>query len=598
MKYQTLVDVYERLEGTTKRLEKTKIIADFIKRVPDSELEPILLLLQGRVTPLWDETKLGVASKLVIRALALTSGKTLSQVETEWKKTGDLGLVAEKFLEKKSQSTLFSQELSLKKVFDNIKKLSTLVGSGTVDQKVKLISELLSSAKPKEGRYIIRTALEDLRVGVASGSMRDAIVWAYLYDPNYADGQINPETRESYNKVCSLVQDAFNLTNDYATVALAAKKGEKYLEDLPLEVGAPIQVMLAQKETTLEDAFSRVGRPAALEFKYDGFRMVIHKQESMDCKDGEAGKDGLSGKKNAIITIYTRRLEQVTAQFPEVVNYVREYIKGSSFILDGEAVGFDAKTNQYLPFQSISQRIRRKYDIIETAKKFPVELNLFDILSFEGKNLIKEPFQKRRAILERIVTSKSKKIVLAKQIITSNETEAKKFFDESVKEGNEGIMFKTLDAPYKPGSRVCYMVKFKSAMETLDLAIVGAEWGEGKRKGWLTSFTLACKDGDDFLEIGKVGTGVKELEEEGLSFTELTEMLKPKIISEKGKEVRIKPYVILEIKFEEIQKSTSYGSGYALRFPRVIRDRTPEKGLKDVSDLDFVKRLYEEQKKT
>jgi len=203
----------------------------------------------------------------------------------------------------------------------------------------------------------------------------------------------------------------------------------------------------------------------------------------------------------------------------------------------------------------------------------------------------------RRKLLEKIISQKQKKIVLARQIITADEKEARTFFDESVKLGNEGVMFKNLEGIYKIGSRVGYMVKFKSAMETLDLVIVGAEWGEGKRSGWLTSFTIACKDGDEFKEIGKVGTGVKELEAEGLSFKELTESLKPVIISEKGREVKVKPKVILEIKYEEIQKSPSYSSGYALRFPRVLRERTMEKELKDVSDIEMVIRLFKEQKK-
>jgi DNA ligase-1 len=585
MNYQVLTDVYESLEKTTKRLEKTHLLSQFLKKVPESEAERIMLLLQGKVSPSWDESKLGVAAKLVMRAIAITTGTTPARVELQWKKIGDLGLVAEKLMETKMQQTLYSKDLSVQKVFDNLNKLSSLEGAGTMDQKVKLIAELLSSAKPKEARYIVRTVLEDLRVGVASGSLRDALVWAYIYDPHYEDGDITPENREEYNQAVSLVQDAINMCNDYALVLRTAKQGRKALESIPLAIGAPIQVMLAQKEVTIKDAFDRVGKPAALEFKYDGFRMIIH-------------KGNVEGMGKDEIVIYTRRLEKVTAQFPEVVQAVRENIHGSTFIIDGEAVGFDAKTNKYLPFQAISQRIRRKYGIDDLAKKMPVELNLFDVLEYEGKNLIKEPFTKRREVLKRMVKEKIKRVVLAKQIITEDEHEAKKFFEESVKLGNEGIMFKSLDAPYKPGSRVGNMVKFKSVMETLDLAIVGAEWGEGKRSGWLTSFTLACKDGDEWKEIGKVGTGVKELEEEGLSFQELTDALKPKIISEKGKEVKIKPHIILEIKFEEIQKSPSYSSGYALRFPRVIRDRTPEKGLKDVSEIEYVKLLYDQQKKT
>ncbi|MFH1916111.1 MAG: ATP-dependent DNA ligase [Nanoarchaeota archaeon] len=592
MKYADLVAVYEEIEGTSKRLEKTAIIAAFLKKTSVSDLDKVVLLLQGKVAPLWDEAKLGVAARIVIKAIALTIGTTPVKVESEWKHTGDLGLAVEKLMEKRTQATLFSQELSVQKVFENLKKLSTLEGQGTVDQKVKLMSELLTSAKAKEAKYIIRTVLEDLRVGIAQGTLRDAIVWAFLYEVNLSEKNII-EDRKDYKEVVDAVQDAYSSSNDFTVVARAAKEGLPAIQRIGLDLGRPVQVMLAQKEITIANAFKRVGKPAALEYKYDGFRMVIHKGGGGH--KGSDGKERPDGKGN--IRIYTRRLENVTAQFPEVVNYVRENVKGESFILDGEAVGFDAKSHRYLPFQSISQRIRRKYGILEVAKKFPVELNVFDLLLYNGKTLIKAAFRKRREILEKVITEKPKKIVLSRQIITDDENKAKAFFTDAIAKGNEGIMFKNLDAPYKPGSRVGYMVKFKSAMETLDLVVVGAEWGEGKRKGWLTSFTLACKDGDEWKEIGKVGTGIKELEEQGLSFKELTETLKPLILVEKGREVKIRPKVILEIKFEEIQKSPSYGSGYALRFPRVIRERTMEKGLDDVSDIDLVRKLFEEQKK-
>ncbi|MFH1073318.1 MAG: ATP-dependent DNA ligase [Nanoarchaeota archaeon] len=580
MHYASLVEIYAQLEKTTKRLEKTHIISEFLKKIKEDEIKDIILLLQGKLFQEFDETKIGVASRLVIKAISLASGITPEKVEEEWKKTGDLGIVSQNLIKAKKQNTLFSRDLSVKKVIDNLRKLATLEGAGSVDQKVQLIAELLTSAKPEEARYIVRTVLEDLRVGVAAGTLRDAIVWTYLFPVPYSKEEkiLELENREEYNKAVQAVQDAYNKVNDFGEVALAAKKGLKALESISMQLGSPIQVMLAQKENTIAEAFAKVGKPAALEFKYDGFRMLIHKD------------------KNSVM-IFTRRLENVTRQFPEVASYVKENVHADSAIIDCEGVGFDAKTNKYLPFQNISQRIRRKYDIDELAKKMPVELNVFDVIFYNGKSMIDELFEKRRKLLEKIISQKQKKIVLARQIITADEKEARKFFEESVKLGNEGVMFKNLKGMYKIGSRVGYMVKYKSAMETLDLVIVGAEWGEGKRSGWLTSFNLACKDGDEFMEIGKVGTGVKELEAEGLSFKELTESLKPLIISEKGREVRVKPKVILEIKYEEIQKSPSYSSGYALRFPRVLRERTMEKGLKDVSDIEMVKLLFKGQKK-
>lgn len=582
MKYSELSSIYEALEKTSKRLEKTFIISKLFKKTKEDDIDKIVLLIQGRLFPLWDETKLGVSDRLVIKTISVASGSSSAKIEDEWKKIGDLGLVAEKLVGKKSQATLFSRDLSVEKVFNNLRKLPTMEGHGSVDQKIKIIAELLSSAKPLEARYVIRTVLEDLRVGVGSGSIRDALVWAFFdkkVKVNYDDKEkkIEPDNREEYKRLIEAVQHGFDLKADYGEVArMIMKKGEKAFGELALEPGKPINVMLYPKANDLEDAFERVGKPCAFEFKYDGFRMQIH-------------------RKGSTIKIFTRRLDEVTKQFPEVVEYVKKYVDAKEFILDSEAVGFDHKTGKYLPFQSISQRIRRKYNINQMAKDFPVEVNVFDIMLYHGKNMLKEPFKKRREVIEKIVKPHEKKLVLAKQLITDNLKQADKFYKEALKVGEEGVMAKNLDGIYKPGSRVGYGVKVKPVMESLDLVIVGAEWGTGKRSGWLTSYVLACRKADKFLEIGKVGTGLKELEEEGVSFERLTKLVKPHIISEEGKSVRIKPEIIIEVKYEEIQKSPTYASGYALRFPRFVRLRE-DKALSDVSGLGLVEDLYEGQK--
>jgi len=581
MKYSELASIYEALEKTSKRLEKTYIISQLLKKTREDDIDKIVLLIQGRLFPLWDETKIGVSDRLVIKAISTATGASPEKVEDEWKKIGDLGMVAEKLVQKKSQATLFSKELTAEKVFDNLRKLPEQEGAGSVDQKVKIIAELLSSAKPLEARYVIRTVLEDLRVGVGTGSIRDALVWAFFDNKvkiNYDDKEkkINPDNREEYKRLVEAVQHAFDLKADYGEVAkMIIKNGEKSLGEIIVEPGTPINVMLYQKAKDLVDAFETVGKPCALEYKYDGFRMQLH-------------------KKGNEIKIFTRRLEEVTKQFPEVVEFVKKFVNANEVILDSEAVGFNPKNNKYLPFQAISQRIKRKYDIEKMAKDFPVEVNVFDIIVHNGKTLLKEPFINRRKILEKIITPHPKKLILAKQIITDNLKEAEAFYKEALSVGEEGVMAKNLQGIYKPGSRVGYGVKVKPVMESLDLVIVGAEWGTGKRSGWLTSYVLACRKGGKFLEIGKVGTGIKELEEQGVSFEELTQKLKPLIIAEEGKIVRIKPEVIIEVKYEEIQKSPTYGSGYALRFPRFVRLRE-DKALSDVSEIDFVEELYLQQ---
>ncbi len=581
MDYLELAKVYEQLEKTSKRLEKTFIISEFLKSIPKDKVDQLILLLQGRVFPAWDETKLGVASKLVIKAIAIASGTTSEKVEKKWAEVGDLGKVAAELLKKKSQSTLASQSLTVDKVFSNIQKISKTEGLGSVDQKMKWIAELLSNASTLEARYIIRTVLEDLRVGLGPGVLRDAIVWAYL-NPKIkylADSQsIEVEDREAYNKLVELTQAAYDKLNDFAMVAQVAVRGTKALEEIGIILAQPIKVMLAQKVSNAEEGFEVVGKPAALEYKYDGIRMQVHKSK---------------GK----IFLFTRRLENITKQFPEVVKAVESHVQGDDFLLDCEAVSFDSKSGKYLSFQNISQRIKRKYDIEDLAKKMPVELNVFDILVLKGESLLSQSFAERRKLIEKTVKPKEKEIVWARQLITDNAWEAEVFFKESVVKGNEGVMMKNLQGIYKPGSRVGYMVKWKSIMESLDLVIVKAEWGEGKRSGWLTSFTLARMDeGGNFLEIGKMGTGIKEKEEEGVSFQELTELLQPLVTSQKGKEVTVKPEVVIEVKFEEIQKSPTYSSGYALRFPRFIRLRT-DRAPDEASDLGMIQDFYDQQRK-
>jgi DNA ligase-1 len=586
MLYKELAELYEKLEKTSKRLEKTHLISKLLEKTPADNLPTVVILLQGRIFPAWDERKIGVAARSVLKAISTATGIDADKVEQEWKKSGDLGLTAEKLIAKKKQATLASHDIKVDKMFQNLAALASASGEGAVERKVGLIAELLTSAKPLEARYIIRTVLEEMRVGVGEGSMRDAIVWAYFgeklklkYDAKENDLMISDEEREEYNKYVAAVQEACDLLNDYGKVAQIAKtKGLKGLENVSLEVGTPIKVMLFIKAKDIPDAFENVGKPAAFEYKYDGFRLTMHRNKDK-------------------IVLFTRRLENVTNQFPDVVEVLKEHVKSTNYILDAEVIGIDPKTKRWLPFQSISQRIRRKYGIHEMIKEIPVMVNVFDALQIDHDNLIHKPFAERRKKISYIVKEAPGKIEMAKQIITDDVKEVEKFYKEALAKGNEGIMAKNLDAPYKPGARVGYGMKIKPTMETLDLVIVGADWGEGKRASWLSSFTVACRDEDgNFYEVGKVGTGIKEKEEsEGASFEQLTNLLKPLVVSEKGKEVKVKPKIVIELRFEEIQKSPTYSSGFALRFPRLVRLRE-DRGPDEISTLEDVKEAFEGQK--
>lgn len=616
MKYAELVSLYEKLESTPKRLEKTYYLSEFLKKTPTNDLSTTLLLLQGRVFPDWDERNIGIAARLVLKALYTTTGISVEDLEKRWKKIGDLGKVAEEVVAKKKQATLCSYELTAAKVFTNIQKLALVEGTGAVDVKMKLISELLSSAKPLEAKYVVRTLLEDLRIGVGEGVLRDAILWSVF--PPIEGVYVQPEgaveeksvsskkavnvkkpeelleidfkhagvlygdtpqaSRELYNYSVGLIQHAYDLTSDFAEVlTLLREKGLKGLLHVKIALFKPLRMMLYEKAKDITEAFEKVGKPAAFEYKYDGFRLEIHKKDDK-------------------IKLFTRNFEDVTPQFPDVVAVVRKHVKADEVILDSETVGYNTKTTQYLPFQSISQRIKRKYNITELATQFPVEVNVFDVLFYRGKQMLDVPFHERRAVLNKIIDPVDRKIVLSRIMITDKEEEARKFYDQALDKGNEGVMVKNLEAVYQPGKRVGFGVKVKPVMESLDLVIVGAEWGTGKRATWLTSFEVACRDEDgQLLEIGRVSTGVKELESEGVTYEYITQLLKPLIVEERGKVVTVKPNVVIEVHYEEIQKSPTYSSGYALRFPRFLRLRE-DRGVRDCSSIEQVEELYREQR--
>ncbi len=552
MKYLELAKLIEALESTTKRLEMTSMLTEFLKNTKADELKEVILLLQGRAFPEYSEEVIGVASKLMVKAISKASGIKEEEIIRLWKETGDLGITAENVLKKKKQMTLRSEVLTTSKVLSNLQALSKLTGKGTVSKKLGLISELLMQASPKEAKYIVRTILGILRVGVGGGIIRDALA-------------------EAFNCDKELIERAYNLLADYSEVAvICATKGDSGLKKVSLSYGSPVKVMLYQKEEDIKEGFKRVGKPCSIQYKYDGLRLQVH-------------------KKGDEVILFTRRLDNVTKMFPEVVEAVKKSISVDC-IIEGEGVGYHPKLKSYKPFQEISKRIKRKYKIHELMSETPVVLYVFDILKYKEESCLEKPYKERLALLKKVVKEIHWRIELVKQIITSDEAEALKFYKEALSKDQEGVMMKNLNAPYQPGSRVGYGVKIKPIMEPLDLVITGAEWGQGRRAHWLSSFVLACKSNGKLLEIGKMGTGLSDEQ-----FSEITKKLKPLIISEEGKQVKVKPVIIVEVGYEEIQKSPTYSSGYALRFPRLMRFR-PDKEEPD--SIERIIEIYKSQGKS
>jgi len=553
MEYQLLSDVYERLEATPSKLEKTDIIAGLLKDTPEELLDIVPSLLMGRIFPDWSQLELGMGPGLLYDSICFIAGVSKDKLKDTIRDEGDVGKATEKLLGKKVQSSLFLKKLDVREVYEKFEKIAKSGGPKSQEKMKRILSDLLNSASPVEAKYITRTVLDELRVGVAEGLVRDAL--ASVFDvPKEA------------------VERAYMITNDFGAVAKTAKaEGIEGLMGLKMKIGQPLKPMLSQIAPSIEDVLRDI-EEVAFEIKYDGARIQIHKE----------------GEK---IKIFSRRLEDVTQNLPDIVECARKAIKEDA-IVEGEAVAIDPKTRKPRAFQYMLKRFRRKYDVERMAKKIPFETYLFDVLYAKGKSQIDETFKERRKVLESIIEPQEKKFELAMQLITSNEKEAEKFYNDSLEMGHEGLMIKNQLALYIPGARVKHMYKIKPVMETLDLVIVGALWGTGKRAGWLSSYVLGAMDEEtgEFTKVGRVGTGVTEEQ-----LQEFTDVLKPLIEYESGGEVKLKPEVVVEVAFQEIQKSPQYDSGFALRFPRVMKVRD-DKSPGEADNLDRLKGLYGAQR--
>ena len=533
-------------------LRKVDIISELLSNSHEKDITNIIYILQGKFAPEYEKIKLGISNKLILKSLSKVSGIDMGIIEKMWADVGDIGQLSYDIIKSKKQNNLFNDKLMTSELIEQLNKMSKLEGKGSTEEKIKILIKLYSKSEANSVKYITRMCIQDMRIGAGFGVIRDSI-------------------SKSFNIEKKIIQSSYDIYPDIASIAhLIKKNGINFSKNIKMSPGKPIKVMLFQKAKDVESSFEKLGKELSAEYKYDGFRLQIHRN-------------------NDEIKLFTRNLEEVSKQFPDIISIVKSNIKSKNFIIDCEAIGINRKNGSWMPFQKVSRRIKRKYDIDKIINEIPISLRVFDII-YEDNNLINTKFYERRKILENIVKHKKDYIELSELIITNSSDELNKFYKKSLKDGAEGIMLKNLSGIYKPGSRVGFGLKMKPTMENLDLVITGAEWGTGKRANWLSSFELSCKNKDNFLTIGKMGTGIKEKDEEGVSFGHLTKLLNKFIISESGKTVKLKPGIIVEVAYEELQKSENYNSGYALRFPRFVRLRE-DLSLDDVDDLTKIKSL-------
>lgn len=581
MQFLELADILDKIEQTTKRLEMVDLISELLKK-SDDEIKETVFLLQGKVAPDYEGLELGIAEKIAIRALTSLTGIKENSIESDLIKIGDLGKIGEKILEKKTQGSLFSEVLTVRKVYFSLIKIAGETGTGSQIRKIQILLDLLNNATPLEARYIIRIVTGRMRIGVADMTIVDAIAVAF------GSKERSDVVERAYNVMPNLPELAYR----------AMVVGLDSLLSVRIQAGIPIRSMLAERLPTLNEILERMGGRFAIEYKYDGLRTQIHKE----------------GNK---IQLFSRRLENVTSQFPDIIKDIKESISAENVILDGEAVPFNMATSEMLPFQEISKRRGRKYDLEETIEKVPIVLFLFDIIQIAGRSTMDLPYPERRVKLINVVRE-TEKVKIAKSQIVSDVENAEKFFEEALDGGCEGIVAKSIEdkSVYRPGAREFLWIKYKrdyqmQLEDTVDLVVVGAFGGQGKRSGGYGALLMAVysPEEDKFKTICKLGSGFSEDQ-----LDNLPKMLRKYSISSKDRRVEtdikadfwFAPSLTLEVKGAEITLSPSHtccrevvkrGTGLALRFPRFNgkwrTDKRPEESTSETEILE----MYHSQKK-
>ncbi|MCH8832721.1 MAG: ATP-dependent DNA ligase [Thaumarchaeota archaeon] len=580
MEFAVLAESFKKMEDTTKRLELTQLLVELFKKTSPKLISKIVYLIQGKLRPDFEGIELGVAEKLAIKAISKSSGIPIIKIEDEYRKGGDLGHAASKILEQKSQTTFVIEDITVERVYETLYKIAKLEGTGSQDMKIKYISSLLNDANPLEARFILKILLGILRLGIAENTVMDALAIAYTG---------TKENRESLER-------AYNVSSDLGKVAeVTAKMGLKGVETFQVTVFNPIRPMLADRVKSEKEAIIKIGNKFAAEYKLDGERVQIH------------------SKKDKVI-LFSRSLENITSYYPDIVDNISKAIKADEIILEAEAVAINEDSGDFLPFQELMHR-RRKYKIEKAVSQYPITVNFFDVLFVDGKSCLDLEYSERRKLLETIV-SENEFAKLVPMTIVQNENEIEDFLENSINSGCEGLMLKMFDAPYQAGARGSYWLKLKREYrnelgDSLDLVVIGAFFGRGRRTGRYGTLLLAAYDGetDTFPSLCKVGTGFTDEDLDQLYqllSDKVTLKKNPRINSQMEADVWFEPELVIEIVASEITLSPIHktamnairkNTGLALRFPKFTGKIRMEKAPEDSSTSEEVIALYKGQKK-
>lgn len=550
--FKSLAELCQKLEATKKRLMMISLVANFLKNLEAEEVEPAVSMILGRPFPKWSQKTLEVSWATLNELIKRITKADWKVFMEAFGKTGDVGSATKILFENskgEKQSTLFERELTIMEVRRSLEAIAEVAGFGSREKKERIIEALLSLASPLEAKYLIKIFIGEMRTGFYEGLMEQAV-------------------SEAFQIPVEIVQKTCMIIGDVGEVAVIAKtQGKEGLSKIGFRVFRPVRLMLAQTTNDVVEALKEHSGKTAFEYKLDGARVQIHKR----------GNE---------VRIFSRRLTDITGSLPEIVKTVQENVKAKEAIFEGEVIAVDGLGNP-VPFQHLMRRFKRVHKIEDMVKKIPVKLCLFDILYLNGESLVSMSYLQRRKILAVNVG----KITLAKQLVTDKAEEAERFLKEAIDAGHEGLVAKKLDGKYAPGIRGKRWLKIKPVLEPLDLVIIAAEYGYGRRHEWLSDYYLAAWDGEngEFLTVGKTFKGLTDAE-----MIEMTRRLKELAIKEEHRRVVVIPRVVVEVLYNEIQKSPKYRCGMALRFARINRvreDKIPE----EADTIQRVREIYEKQ---
>src|SRR5574338_242652 len=580
MKFSLVADTLKIMESTTKRLELTQYLVGLFKITPPEIISSVVYLLQGKLRPDHEGVELGVAEKIAIKAISKSAGIPVKKIEHIYHESGDLGQAAAKILEQKTQTTFIKEDITVERVYDTLYKIAELKGSRSQDMKLKYISSLLNDANPTEAGFILKIITNSLRLGIADYTIMDSLAIAF--------------TGSKENR--ALLEQAYNVSSDLGKVGEAvAKDGINAIQNFQVSVFSPIRPMLAERVKSPQEAREKMGEVFASEYKLDGERVQVH----------------MKGEK---IILYSRSLENITNYYPDIVEKISKSLNAHETILEAEAVAINDDTGEFLAFQELMHR-RRKYNIAKAVSQYPITINFFDVMFIDGKSCLDLPYKERRKILEKIVKEDEFEKLMHITLVKSD-NEVEDFFENAINAGCEGLMLKQLDASYKAGARGSNWLKLKREYrnelgDSLDLVVIGAFFGRGRRTGRYGTLLLASynQENDVFESICKVGTGFTDE-----SLDQLYQILQnkvtlkkhPRIESGMEPDVLFEPELVIEIVASEITLSPVHtaakntirsGSGLALRFPKFTGKIRSEKAAEDASTDQEIIALYKNQKK-